>query len=66
MKDLDLKTLWFDNNNDDMKIVNDIKDLDLKVLWFKRVWIYLRRLRMPRTKKLTIESESDEKKDGQI
>ena len=48
-------------NDDDMKIVNDIKDLDLKVFWFK-ILICLRRLRMPRAKELIIESESDEKK----
>ena len=34
VKDLNLKTRWSDNmnNNDDMKIVNDMKDLGLKVL----------------------------------
>ena len=30
VKDLNLKTRWFDdmNDNDDMKVVNDMKDLD--------------------------------------
>ena len=37
-----------------------MKDLGLKVFWFK-ILICLRRLRMPRTKKLIIESEFNEK-----
>ena len=63
VKDLDLKTRWFDdiNDDDDMKVVNDMKDLGLKVLWFKRILIYLRRLRMSRVKELMIESEFNEK-----
>ena len=32
------------NDNDDMKVVNDIKDLDLKVLWFEKALICLKRL----------------------
>ena len=62
VKDLDLKTRWFDdiNDNDDMKVVNDIEDLGLKVFWFE-ILICLRRLRMFRMKRLMIESEFDEK-----
>ena len=55
VKDLDLKTSWFDNINDDddIKVVNDIKDLDLKV----------KRLRMSRAKKkLIIKSKFNERK----
>ena len=71
VKDVNLKVLWFDNmNNDDIKVVNDINDGDMKVindmkglglkmLWFKKILIRLRRLRMPRTKKLIIKSESE-------
>ena len=63
VKDLDLKTRWFDNmnNNGDIKAVNDMKDLGLKVLWFKKILIYLRRLRMSRAKELMIEFKSNEK-----
>ena len=63
VKDLDLKTRWSDdmNDNDDMKVVNDMKDLSLKVLWFE-ILICLRYLRMSRTKKLMIKFKSDEKK----
>ena len=64
MKDLNLKTRWSDdmNNDDNMKIVNDIKDLSLKMFWFK-ILIYLKRLRMPRAKKkLIMKSESNEKR----
>ena len=49
------------NDNDDMKVVNDMKDLGLKVFWFE-ILIYLRRLRMPRAKRLMIDSEFNEKK----
>ena len=49
------------NNNDDMKVVNDMEDLGLKVSWFKRILICLRRLRMSRAKDLIIESKSNEK-----
>ena len=62
VKDLNLKTRWFNNmnDNDDMKVVNDMKDLGLKVLW-SEILICLRRLRISRTKKLMIESEFNEK-----
>ena len=62
VKDLNLKTRWFDNmnDNDDMKIVNDMKDLDLKILWFE-ILICLRRLRMSRAKELIIEFKSNKK-----
>ena len=61
VKDLDLKMRWSDN--DDIKVVNDMRDLNLKVLWFKKILICLKRLRLSRIKKLMIrsESESDEK-----
>ena len=49
------------NDNDNMKVVNDMKDLGLEMLWFKKILIYLRRLRMPRAKKLIIESKFNEK-----
>ena len=59
VKDLDLKTRWFDD--DDIKVVNDMKDLDLKVFW-SEILICLKRLRMSRAKKkLIIEFESNEK-----
>ena len=58
VKDLGLRTRWSDN--DDMKIVNDMKDLSLKVFW-SEILICLKRLRMPRAKKLIIESRSDKK-----
>ena len=63
VKDLNLKTRWSNdiNDDDDIKVVNDMKDLDLKVPWFERL-ICLRRLRMPRAKKeWLIESKSYEK-----
>ena len=61
VKDLDLKMRWSDNDN--MKVVNDMKDLGLKVFWFKRILIRLRCLRLSWTKELIIEfkSEFDEK-----
>ena len=52
VKDLDLKTRWFDDN--------DMKDLDLKVFSFE-ILICLKRLRMSRAKELMIEFESNEK-----
>ena len=59
VKDLNLKTRWF-NNNGDIKVVNNMKDLDLKMFWFEKILICLRRL--PRAKKkLIIKSKSDEK-----
>ena len=58
VKDLDLKTRWF--NNDNIKIVNDMKDLGLKVLWFE-ILIYLKRLRMSRAKELMIEFKKKKK-----
>ena len=62
VKDLGLKMRWSDNiNNDDIKVVNDMRDLDLKVFWFEKILIRLKRLRLSQTKKLMIESESDEK-----
>ena len=64
VKDLDLKVLWFDDmNNNNMKVVNDMTDLSLKVFWSEEILIYLKRFRLPRTKELIIEfeSESDEK-----
>ena len=63
VKDLGSKTRWSDNinDNDDMKVVNNIKNLDLKVLWFKKILIYLRHLRMSQIKELIIEFESDKK-----
>ena len=63
VKDLDLKARWFDdmNDDDDIKVVNDMRDLSLRVLWFK-ILIFLRRLRMPRAKKkLMMKSEFNEK-----
>ena len=47
VKDLDLKTRWSDdiNDNGDMKVVNNMKDLSLKVFWFE-ILICLKRLRM--------------------
>ena len=62
VKGLNLKTRWSDdmNDDDDMKVVNDMKDLGLKVLW-SEILICLRRLRMSRAKELMIEFESDEK-----
>ena len=48
-----------DMNDDDIKVVNDMKDLSLKVLWFEKILIRLKRLRLSRTKKLMIESESE-------
>ena len=59
MKDLDLKTRWSDN--DDIKVVNNMKDLGLKVFSFEML-ICLKRLRMPRAEELIIESESNKKK----
>ena len=59
VKDLDLKTRWFDN--DDIKVINDIKDLSLKVFWFEKMLIYLKRLL--RAKKWIIKSKFDEKKN---
>ena len=63
VKDLNLKTRWSDdmNNDDNMKIVNDMKDLDLKMLW-SEILIYLKRLRMSRAEELMIKSKSNEKK----
>ena len=46
-------------NDNDMKIVNDMKDLGLKVFWSEGILIRLRRLRLSRTKKLMIEFESE-------
>ena len=62
VKDLNLKTRWFDNmnNDDNMKIVNNMKDLNLKMLWFE-ILIYLKRLRMLRAKELMIKSKFNKK-----
>ena len=62
VKDLNLKTRWFDNINDDddMKVVNDMKDLSLKMFSFE-ILICLKRLRMSRAKESMIESKSNEK-----
>ena len=58
IKYLDLKMFWFDDiNNDDMKVINDMRDLTLKVFWFEKILIRLRRLRLSRIKKLMIEFE---------
>ena len=59
VKDLDFKTLWFNNKNND----DDIKDLNLKVFWSEKVLIYIRRLRISRAKEL-IEFKSNEKKSN--
>ena len=51
-------------NDDDMKVVNNMKDLDLKMLWFEKILIRLKRLRLSRTKRLIIESKSEFNKEG--
>ena len=63
VKDLNLKMRWSDNmnNDNDIKVINNMRDLSLKVFWFK-ILIYLRRLRMPRAKKeLIIKFKFNEK-----
>ena len=49
------------NNDDDMKVVNDMKDLGLKMFSFE-ILICLKRLRMSRAKILIIEFKFNEKK----
>ena len=51
-----MKTVNNINDNDNMKVVNDMKDLDLKVFSFE-ILICLKRLRMSRAKKLMIKSK---------
>ena len=50
------------NNDNNLKVVNDMKDLSLKMLELEKILIYLRRLRMSRAKKLIIKSKSNEEK----